>query len=210
MDYYADFTRGKWNREDFVHAGLCAVTHRKEFEQLDDRIVNGFAPPGYMPDTDKITEGSGEIVGMDRVDYAFTFYMLNRPFTGGVTVKSAFAFDSFGAPTFTYGAKAVEENGLWVADTHIEVTVWEEGINYWHAELLGDKHRITLIKHDKFEVSGGRHYAEITFGKDGIALVLDGRPSGLESPLHDEGYVGFIGCEGMNAFYSLSAGYADK
>jgi len=206
MVYYADFARGKWNREDFTHAGLSAITHRKEYEQKDDRIENGFAPPGYKPDTDKFEEGSGEILGMDRVDYAFTFYMLKRPFACGVAVKSAFAFESFGAPTFTYGAKAVEIDGLWVAGTHIETTFWEEGVNYWHAELIGLKHRITLLKHDKFEVPGGRHYTEITFNKDGVSLIMDGRPSGLEFPLYDEGYVGFIGCEGMNGFYDFSAG----
>ena len=205
MDFYANFARGKWDKEDFLHAGLCAITHRKEFEQRDDCIANGFAPPGYKPDADKLEEGSGEIIGMDRTDYAFTFYILKRLYIGEVTVKSAFAFESFGAPTFTFGAKAVEDGGIWVADTHIEVTFWEEGVNYWHAELLGGKHRITLLKHDKFELPGGRHCAEMKFNREGVSLVVDGRPSGLEFPLYDEGYVGFIGCEGMNEFYNFSA-----
>jgi len=63
-----------------------------------------------------------------------------------------------------------------------------------------------LFNRDKFEVPGGRRCTEITFNREGVSLILDGRLSGLEFPLYDEGYVGFTGCEGMNGFYGFSAG----
>jgi len=146
-----------------------------------------------------------EIAGMDHNDFAFTAYITKQKFVPTVNIKSDFSFESFGAPTYAYGTGVEKDEEMYVYQTQVEVTLWEEGINYWHIELKPEEkiHKVTLLKHDKFELAGGRHYIEIDFTKNGISVNLDGRESNLDFPLFDEGYVGFIGCEGMNRFYYL-------
>jgi len=197
-----DFSRGSWNKNDFWHAGIHAITHRKEFDQEDDCISNGYAPEGYAPDAAKLNDDN--IIGMDRVEYAFTFYICKKKLSPEIMIESDFSFKEFGSPTFTYGLGVVEEKGFFIADTHVEVTFWEEGINYWYVGMIDGRHDINLLKHDKFKLCGGRHRAKIIFRKDGIEVDLDGRASSLEHGIFGEGYVGFIGCEGMNRFYDLT------
>ena len=203
MKYFADFSQGKWKEEDFWHAGFCSISHRKPFEQEDDCIKNGYAPCGFKPDLEKMKSGAEEIVGMDRNEYAFTVYVNKQKFKSDIILTSDFAFEEFGAPTFLYGEGVEWDGGICLAKTHIEVTLWEEGINYWHNELENNANKVNLIKHDKFELAGGRHHIKIIFKKTGIEVCLNGRNSSLDYNLYDEGYIGFIGCEGMNRFYNL-------
>lgn len=214
MHYHAEFARGQWNPDDFFHTAIFDHTYRKPFEQEDDCIVNGSAPEsGQNPDQEHLAGGLAPeaVPGLDRYEYAYISYTYKNPVTAPCSLQSTFQFDAFGAPTWYYAEEILQEDGKWILGTHIEATIWEEGINFWHLELRDHQHKVTLLHHEKFAPEAGvPHQIEMMIEPDRVGARLDGHEAWIPFDAYSKGYAGFLACEGINRFYDFTVQNKEK
>ena len=199
--YQADFSKGKWNKADFLNVKSAICIERNDFFQSDKYITN--EEPEDVLKTRKQKR---------RDDY--TSLLLNRKLGGACRISSRMSFEDRMAPLIVLGeAPGVGKDGLPELREHLEIVLFDEGINIWKHSYKDGKQtwfRAAWIKMPfqpsviyNFEVS-------VTFAPDGLcqlAVFCDGKEllgCATASLKPDQPYyAGVTGCEGPCRFYDF-------
>jgi len=210
MSYFVDFSRGKWNKDDFSRLDCFNFPYRTDLEQLDNCIANGYSPiEMFNADLEKVKSGvaPSEIEGFDRGGlFTQSACMYKEKQKNGVSFSVDFSFDEFGAPTFFYSREIIKEGDSLVSAEGIEATAFEKGINFWHSAFDKENKKTNFKKvgHFPYPLERKKIYTiELLTVSDKFGVKLAGQGTWVDFPMYDTGYIGFYACEGINRFYNF-------
>jgi len=135
-----------------------------------------------------------------------TSMVYQKKFSGDVTVSATMAFADRMAPAIVIVSKLGDADGARVFDEHIEITMWDEGVNIWRLHTVNGKSLWELTAFSKFKLTKNTPYklAVTKKGKE-LTIKVAGHAFGyVENSLQDDYYVGLTGCEGVNRFYDAA------
>ena len=193
--FETSFAKGAWNPADWTLVKTPRSPNAGEWIQKESCIQNK-TPEGPTP---------------KELADSWTSMVLNRKFSGKITVKSTMDFSERMAPLIvlapTLGA---DTNGVPEYREHLEVVLWDMGINIWHHYFENGKPFWKLVAYERFTLKPDTRY-ELTMkysqdkGDKTLSVLVDGHEFGyMDNSLPDEFYVGIAGCEGRNRFYDFA------
>ena len=195
MKFY-DFSKGVNEAELFYAYSPQSRTSNK-FVLENDYIRNGEMP---------IADGAERCCH----DYEHISLLTKEKYGVGTTVTLECDFKVMGAPLILFTNDLIEIKGVQSYDRHIEVVVYDEGINVWDIVYAPDKpeRRYIMpkkIAFKKFEIpNGSRVTVSAKMLDKALYIVANGEELTVEIPdFYTSCYVGLTACEGINRFYSL-------
>jgi len=179
--------------ENFVYAASAVVSYRAEFRQEEGGLVNGRIdiadPKEKYRDYEYISVVEKEMVELP------------------VVLETECSFDRYGAPLILFAESMEErEDGRLVYGKHYEAVLWENGINLWQLEPVGEKdQKVTNLCRAAapFE-PGAMTRLTVRLDRDGFTAQAGELIAKGECSLPEKMYVGFTACEGINHFRSFS------
>lgn len=126
------------------------------------------------------------------------------------TVSTKCSFKSYGAPIIVISDEPeVMENGTLRYGLHIEVVLYQNGINLWHID--GKNNIIDQIVREEFPVEANcirKMTVNIDLDKNWIIVKLDGEKGRHIIPWpklseFKKFYAGITACEGIDSFYDF-------
>lgn len=199
--YQADFSEGQWNRADFLNVKSAIVKTRNDFFQCGKYITN--------EEPEDVLKARKQ---KRRDDY--TSLLLNRKLAGACRISSRMSFGNRMAPLIVLGgASGVGADGLPELREHLEIVLFDEGINIWNHSYKDGKQtwfRTAYIKKPfqpsviyDLEVSVSftpRGLCQLAVFCDGTELL--GCATTVLKP-DQPYYAGITGCEGPCRFYDF-------
>ena len=193
------FGRGQWDPTEWTLVKTPRWDHFGGWVQRDTHIENQ-TPQGASPEA---TLGP-------RRSQTYTSMVLNRKFSGDVTVSSTMEFAHRMAPMIVVasdlGADAV---GRAEHREHYEIVIYDEGVNVWRHSFRDGKPSWVKAADAQFELTPNvKHRLEVSIarsaeGKRMLVSVAGHELEYVDDSLPDEFYVGITGCEGVNRFYDF-------
>ena len=194
---YFSFAENAWNPEDWMVVRSPRWNTISKWEQEKDHISN------IMPADITLEEIQ---MGKDRAGESYISMLLKQPVTGSAKMSTVCSFDERMAPLIVLS----RELGP-VHHEHLEVVLYDRGINLWHHFYIDGKPSWKLITCMDLELKAGEKYTlttETLFTKAGKFLVMgcNGKTFGcrIADDWPETYYAGFTGCEGRNSFYDFS------
>ena len=190
------FARGRWSEDDFLKVRSPRWVETSHWEQLDDCIANNM-PSDIRPEDMQM--------GRDRTGETYISMLLKRSCKGSVLISTDCAFDGRMAPLIVLSKELSP-----VHTDHMEVVLYDHGVNLWHHYFVDGKPSWKLIGFLDLSLERGRTYhlsAQTVFNKKGVFLIMscDGHSAGCRiDPWPEEYYTGFTACEGRNRFYNFA------
>ena len=203
--YYTSFARDQWNQEDWLIVRSPRWQEISHWMQKDDCIAN------YVPDDLKPEDMQ---MGRDRTGESYISMLLKQPVIGSAMISTTCAFHSRMAPLIVLS----KELGP-VHHEHLEVVVYDRGVNLWHHFYNDGKPSWKLLSFIDLDLALDEKHtltAEMVFTHKGRFLIMgcDGKQFGcrIADDWPETYYAGFTGCEGRNSFYdfSLTPGRSDS
>ncbi len=180
------FNKNAWNSSEWIFVKRRDMAGRSEWLQKNDCIEN---------------------------DGNHTSMVYKKKFKGDMTVSSTTAFADRMAPAIVIVSKIEDAvDGSKVFDEHIEIVIWDEGVNIWRLHTVDGKSLWEKTAFWKFKLTKNNMYKiEVTkIGKE-LSVKVDGHTMGyVDSSLQEEYYVGITGCEGVNRFYDFAVKIVNK
>ena len=143
-------------------------------------------------------------------DYEHISLLTKEKYGEGTTITLDCDFKEMGAPLILLTNELISLKGLQSYDRHIEVVVYDKGINVWDIVYAPDKPERRFIAPKKiafktFNIENGERVTVSTKILNGALYIeCKGEELTVEIPnLDKELYVGLTACEGINKFYSL-------
>ena len=135
-----------------------------------------------------------------------TSMVYKKKFSGDAKVSATTAFANRMAPAIVIVSKLGNADGARVFDEHIEITMWDEGVNIWRLHTVDGKSLWELTAFSTFKLTKNTPYKlEVTKKGKVLTVKVDGHAFGyVENSLQDDYYVGITGCEGVNRFYDVA------
>lgn len=191
------FARGAWNEKEFIPVDSPRFLPGGVMLQRDDHIVN--RTPAAPPE---------DLMGRR---YAETYAALvyRKPLRGNAVIRVRLAFDHSMAPSVVIAPELGRANGRAEFREHVEVCLFDGGINVWHHTIRKSGPFWRKLAYLKAGFRPGTVYElQISLRRTGKGLMLDVRCGDREfgCALPDIGpqyYVGIIGSEGVTRFYSF-------
>ena len=173
------FQRDKWTSSEWMFVKRRDMAGRSEWLQKADCIEN---------------------------DGNHTSMVYKKKFSGDVTVSATTAFMDRMAPAIVLVSKLGDADGARVFDEHIEITMWDEGVNIWRLHTVDGKSLWEKTAFWKFKLTKNNMYKlEVTKKGKELSVKVDSHIMGyIDSSLQEEYYVGITGCEGVNRFYDFA------
>ena len=173
------FQQGKWISSEWMFVKRRDMAGRSEWLQKANCIEN---------------------------DGHHTSMVYKKKFSGDVTISMTTAFANRMAPALVIVTKLGDADGATVFDEHVEITMWDEGVNIWRLHTVNGKSLWELTAFSKFKLSQNTPYKlEVTKKRKELTIKVDGHAFGyIENSLPDDYYVGITGCEGVNRFYDVA------
>ena len=194
MKYNCTFSEGNWNTDDF----LTVISPRwqsvhSQWEQHREYISNRLAPD-WTP-ADRSREGEAYIS------------MLHKTAVNvDARIETSCLFEERMAPVITLAKKLTP-----VHEEHLEIVVFDEGINLWHHKFDNGKPSWKLIAYQELQLQAHKKHhlvTEIRFAGQGnfICMGVDDVSFGCLLPENwpQIYYAGITACEGRNRFYDFS------
>lgn len=198
--FQTSFSKGAWNPDEWIQVKSPRWSYIGEWIQGESYIQN------------KTPEGatSEEMLGQKSSE-TYTSMLLDRKFSGSVSIKATMEFTDRMAPLIVFAPElGKDKDGYPEYREHFEVVLWDNGINIWHHYFNDDKTSYKLVAYWKFSLKPNTKYKlEVKFWKRKtdkmLSVLVDGREFGyMDNSLPDEFYAGITGCEGINHFYDFS------
>ena len=197
MSYYTQFTENGWNPEEWQIVRSPRWLDVSHWEQYSDYIAN-YVPADLKPEDMQM--------GRDRTGESYISMLLKTPVNGSSRISTVCAFDSRMAPLLVLSKELGD-----VHHEHLEVVLYDRGINLWHHFYIDGKPSWKLITCMDLDLKAGEKYTLTTdtlFTKAGKFLVMgcNGKTFGcrIADDWPETYYVGFTACEGINRFYDFS------
>lgn len=181
------FGRGQWDPSDWWMVKGPRWDHTNEWIQESDHIR---------------TDGPETVAGQ-----TYTSMVWRHSIEGDVEIRSTMSFDERMAPLLVLGPEpAAIEGGIREYREHLELVLFDEGINLWHHTWANGEPAWTLPANWRFPVEARRKYAlGLARRGDRLLVSLDDAPVGEHTlALPGPQYAGITGCEGTNRFYDFS------
>ncbi len=193
-----DFSRGKWNRDDWTVVKSSRWDYVKEFVQADDHIVNP------CPNV------SDEELYAHHVTEVYASMVHNRKFEARAEVSSVMSFDHLMAPLIVIAPSLGKDcDGRPEFREHHEIVLYNEGINVWRYTFEDGhaKWRLAAFLRAPFEPRR-KYDLKVTLERRGGLMQMNIACGGCRFGYQDETlpecfYAGITGCEGRNRFYSF-------
>ena len=197
MKYSCTFSANKWNQDDWLLSRSPRWKAHSRWEQQADCIAN------VLPDDLDPAETQ---MGRDRTGETYLSMLYKKPCRGSVRVETTCAFLERMAPLIVFSRELVS-----VHREHLEVVLYDRGINLWHHFYKNDQPSWKLIGFQDIDLKAGephRLVAELRSTVKGKFLYM-----GIDTPTFgtrladdwpDEYFTGITACEGRNKFYGFS------
>ncbi|MGN0832449.1 MAG: hypothetical protein ACI4RD_02215 [Kiritimatiellia bacterium] len=197
-----DFARGKWDPAEWIVFKSMRFDYAHAFVQKDDHIENP-CPEGV---------GDEELYA-NHVTEVYASIVHPRRLSGStIEVSSTMSFDHLMAPLIVLTPELDrDDRGRHAFKRHIEVVLYNEGINVWHYYWKDGKPSWYLAAYArapfkakcryelKVKVQEGRFYRRMTVECGSVRF-------GYENPeIPATFHAGVTGCEGRNRFYDFKA-----
>ncbi len=141
-----------------------------------------------------------------RAGETYASMLYREPVKSALRVRAEMSFDECMAPLIALAAEpALDACGRRTYREHVEVVLFNEGINVWHHRWSAERgpywHRAAWAR---FAVAPHQRYA-LEVEREGSALVVRCQTHniGVRLDLPQSLYAGITGCEGTNRFYSF-------
>ncbi len=194
---YFKFAQNSWNPEDWQIVRSPRWLDISHWEQFQDHIAN------YVPDDLRPEDMQ---MGRDRTGESYISMLLKQAVQGNAKISTVCAFDGRMAPLLVFS----QELGP-VHHEHLEVVLYDRGVNLWHHFYRDGKPSWKLISFIDLNLTIGEKYtlsAELLFTHKGKFLVMacNGKSFGcrIADDWPETYYVGFTACEGRNRFYDFT------
>lgn len=201
--YFYEFKQGGWDPADWQIVRSPRWVDVSHWEQHPDHIAN-YVPADLRPEDMQM--------GRDRTGESYISMLLKQPVEGSSAISAVCAFDGRMAPLLVFS----QEIGP-VHQEHLEVVLYDRGINLWHHFYNDGKPSWKLISFLDLDLKIGEQYtlsAEMIFKTKGkfLRMSCNGRSFGcrLDDCWPETYYVGFTACEGRNRFYNFSLFCGEK
>lgn len=202
-----DFSRGKWDPSEWIVFKSLRFDYAHAFVQKDDHIENP-CPEGVSDEdlyANHVTEVYASIVHPKRLEGST------------IEVSSTMSFDHLMAPLIVITPELdADDQGRPAFKKHIEVVLYNEGINVWHYYWKDGKLSWYLAAYVrapfeakrnyelKVKVQAGRFYRRMTIECGSVKF-------GYENPeIPESFYTGVTGCEGRNRFYDFKSSCSNE
>lgn len=195
MKFLCSFAKDQWNPDEWLKVRSPRWMESSSWIQREDHIANEL--PGDLRPEDMQ-------MGRDRTGETYVSMLLKQPVHGSAFFRTRCCFDDRMAPLLVFSKELTP-----VHKEHLEVVLYDKGVNLWHHFWDGEKPSWKLIGFIDLDLKQGRAYdlsAQFIFCKKGIFLIMgcDGLTFGcrLDEWPHQY-YAGFTACEGRNRFYDF-------
>ena len=190
------FAENAWNPEDWMIVRSPRWNTISTWVQEKDHITN------TMPEDITLEEVQ---MGQDRAGESYISMLLKQPVTGHAKMSTVCSFDERMAPLIVLA----RELGP-VHHEHLEIVLYDRGINLWHHFYIDGKPSWKLIAFIDLDLAIDEKHtltAEMIFTHTGRFMLMgcDGRNFGcrIADDWPETYYAGFTGCEGRNSFYDF-------
>jgi len=197
------FVPGKWNQEDWLLVRSPRWKETSHWIQKEDCIANHI-PEDLRPEEMQM--------GRDRTGETYISMLYKTPFHGKAAFHTRCAFDDRMAPLLVFSKELSD-----VHHDHLEVVLYDHGINLWHHYFVDGKPSWKLIGFMSMSLKQGVPYdlsAEFIFNAKGAFLVMscEGQSFGarIDGDWPMDYYAGITACEGRNRFFDFRAQEAPK
>ena len=197
MEYRCKFSANNWNQNDWLLCRSPRWEAHSTWEQQEDCIAN------VLPDDLDPAETQ---MGRDRTGETYLSMLYKQPCNGSVRVETTCSFLERMAPLIVFSRELVS-----VHREHLEVVLYDCGINLWHHFYHDGKPSWKLIGFQDIDLKANephRLVAELRSTVKGKFLYM-----GIDKPTFgtrladdwpDEYFAGITACEGRNRFYDFS------
>ncbi len=201
--FSTSFAQGKWNAADWQIVKSWRFNHFGKWTQKADCIENEYPADA----TEK------ELLGK-RAWEAYSTLILNRDFSGSLLISSEMEFNDRMAPGIIIPTApyATTQDGKLELRDHVEVILYDEGINIWHHYFVDGKQewrKLAYLYTTDFKKQT-RYTVNVAIkdtkrGKE-MSVQVGGHTFGCLIPdMPDKYRIGIVGCEGINRFYDFKA-----
>ena len=200
------FKAGAWNEAEWVRYKSARFDYVHGFRQEADHIVN--ETPIGMDDEELYAHHVTEV---------YSAMVYPERLKGSVEVSSVMSFDHLMAPVISLNPELEkDENGNYTFHRHLEVVLYNEGINVWHYYWKDGKPSWYLAAFArapfepkkryelKVKVQPGRFYPRMTIECGDVKLGYE------NAEIPSEFYAGVTGCEGRCRFYDFRVATTDE
>ncbi len=195
-DVTCSFAKDAWNPDDWQLVRSPRWQEMSHWVQKEDHIAN------FMPDDIKPEDMQ---MGRDRTGETYISMLWKKPMTQSVKVTTVCVFDSRMAPLIVFSKELTP-----IHHEHIEVVLYDHGVNIWHHFFKDGKPSWKLIGFIDADLKIGEKHelaATLYFTKKGRFLLVECDGHSFGSRIADDWpetyYVGFTACEGQNRFYNF-------
>lgn len=194
--YACSFATGQWNAEDWLPVRSPRWTFEGTWLQEADHIRNSVPP-----------DASPAALQGERAGETYASMLHRHSVKSSLRVRAELSFDECMAPLITLAAEPAEESGgACVYREHVEVVLFNQGINVWHHRWTAERgpywHRAAW---SRFSAAAGRRYVlEVERVGSDLTVRCAGSVLGVRLVLPETLYAGITGCEGTNRFYHFA------
>ena len=195
--YYYEFKQGSWEPADWQIVRSPRWTDISHWEQHEDHIAN-YVPADLRPEDMQM--------GRDRTGETYLSMLYKKPVTGSIRVETTCLFEERMAPLIVFSRELTS-----VHKEHLEVVLYDRGINLWHHFFKNGKPSWKLIGFQDIALEANKPHhlvAEIRSTIKGKFLYM-----GVDTPSFgtrlaedwpDEYFAGITACEGRNRFFDFA------
>ena len=197
MEYNCKFTPSGWNQEDWLLVRSPRWEAHSTWKQEADFIANNFPDDLTAEDTQ---------MGRDRTGETYLSMLYKKPVTGSIRVETTCLFEERMAPLIVFSRELTP-----VHHEHLEVVLYDRGINLWHHFFKDGKPSWKLIGFQDIALEANKPHhlvAEIRSTIKGKFLYM-----GVDTPTFgtrlaedwpETCYAGITACEGRNRFFDFA------
>ena len=197
MEYKCNFTPSGWNQDDWLLVRSPRWEAHSTWRQEADCIANNFPEDLTAEDTQ---------MGRDRTGETYLSMLFKQQLSGSVRIETTCSFVERMAPLIVLSRELSP-----VHKEHLEIVLYDRGINIWHHFFNDGKPSWKLIAFQDIDLQADRQYrliVELHCTKKGKFLYTGLNTTGFGCRLSDdwpnECYAGITACEGRNRFYNFA------
>ena len=194
--FNCSFGRNLWPKSDWLYVRSPRWQDTSSWEQQDDGISN------VIPDDLKVEDTQ---MGQDRTGETYLSMLLRHPVTGNCRLRCSCSFADRMAPLLVLSQELTP-----VHHDHLEIVMYDRGINLWHHYFKDDKPSWELVGYMDLDLHPNTRYkleAELYHTRKGVLLTMscEGRSFGCKIGAWPKTYyAGITACEGRNTFYDFA------
>lgn len=204
QDFKCCFSKGSWRKEDWIVVGRPDwKSDAGGWIQKNDCIEN------KVP-----SNATAEDLIVKLAPQTYASMVLKEKCKGNVMISAEMAFADRMAPSIVIASDiGKNEKGEAEYHEHVEVVLFDEGVNVWRHVLREGKSSWEKMVYWKFALKPNTKHTlaiSLTQASEGrkLSVSVDGHEMDyLDESLPDTFHAGIAGCEGVNKFYRFSVSH---